>query len=208
MLLAVALLAGVGLGGLSVLGDRVDVETPWRVVALLGNLAAPWTLVAFAVGRFATSAWRGSLAGTVTSVTGVFAYYGVLLSLVGRGDGVPWAPVVWTIVALVAGPVMGACGAWTAAHRRRPSVAAVALPAAALLAEALWYGATARVWVIGHPWHRIDLGIVAALILAALAFPPMLLRRNRVPMAYALLVVMGFLGVGTFAGLQWLLHLG
>ena len=63
-----------------------------------------------------------------------------------RGYVVTEVNVVWTVAALVAGPIMGACGAAISTRRERPPVVAVAAPAAMLVAEALFLLIDRRVW--------------------------------------------------------------
>jgi hypothetical protein len=178
-LLLLAGLVGVGLGALSLAGDRASFETVWRLFAIVGNLAGPWVLAALLLGRRAGDLRSGAAAGGVSSVVGVAGYYlGVLLS---GGDvaGAVGAGTVWLAVAVVIGPLIGACGA---AQRHPPDevvrLLAVAFPAAALIAEGIWVAVTWRVWVIGHIWHTIDL--VVAITLGALGLVlPVLVATDR-----------------------------
>jgi multidrug transporter EmrE-like cation transporter len=121
-LFPVAAAVGVGLGTFSILADGI---LPGRLFVMLGNIAAPWGLAAFLVGRLTTSLRRGALAGGLALVVGVAVYY---LGVALRGYDVGPANAVWTAVALVAGPIMGLCGAATAARPSRPPIAAVVLP--------------------------------------------------------------------------------
>jgi hypothetical protein len=54
----VSVVVGVGLGGFSLLADGI---VGGRLVGILGNIASPWGLVAFFVGRLATEPNRGPL---------------------------------------------------------------------------------------------------------------------------------------------------
>jgi Family of unknown function (DUF6518) len=68
----VSVVVGVGLGVFSQLADGI---IGGRIFGLLGNIAAPWGLAAFFVGRLTTSPKRGALAGAMTLVVGVAVYY-------------------------------------------------------------------------------------------------------------------------------------
>ena len=75
--------------------------------------------------------------------------------------------VVWTVVALVAGPVLGACGAAISTRREHPPLVAVILPGAMLVAEGLFpalhpQGLEDR--LRGRPYRLIDVGVAAALV--------------------------------------------
>ena len=58
--MAVSVVVGVGLGGFSLLADGI---VGGRLVGILGNIASPWGLAAFFVGRLTTSHRRGAVAG-------------------------------------------------------------------------------------------------------------------------------------------------
>jgi hypothetical protein len=102
-------------------------------------------------------------------VVGVTTYF---LGTALRGYVLVGADLVWTAVALVAGPVMGVSGAAIASRPARPSVAAVAAPSAMLVAEAIFLAVDRRVWhwnLGAEPYRLIDLGVIVALFLGGLA---------------------------------------
>jgi len=159
--LLVAVVVGVALGVFSLLADGI---LPGRLVTLLGSIAAPWALAAFVVGYRATSPRQGALAGAIALVVGVATYYA---GAGARGYAVGELNVVWTVVALVAGPVVGACGAAISTRREHPPLVAVILPGAMLVAEGLFLLYTRRVWRTdfgAEPDRLIDVGVAAALI--------------------------------------------
>jgi hypothetical protein len=159
---------GVGLGGFSLLADGI---VGGRLVGMLGNIASPWGLAAFFVGRFTTSPKRGAVAGALTLVVGVVVYY---LGGALRGYTVGEVDVVWTAIALVAGPVMGWSGAAISSQPERPPVFAVAAPSSMLVAEAIFLAIDRRVWhwnLVAETYRLIDLGVMLALLLGGLAFP-------------------------------------
>jgi hypothetical protein len=143
---------------------------------MLGNMAAPWGLVAFLVGRQTTSGRRGAIAGATTLVIGVLVYYaGTAI----RGYVFGSQTVLWTMVALVAGPLMGLCGAATAARPSRPPIWAVVVPAAMLLAEALYQIDSWRAWrwnLVAEPTRFNELGLLLALAAGAFLLPRLLLK--------------------------------
>ena len=171
----IAVGVGVLLGAFSTLADGL---VDWRLIVILGNIASPWGLAAFLVGRRATSPRRGAAIGAVTLVVGVATYY--LVAAI-RGYVLGSADVVWTIVALVAGPLMGSCGAATASRPARPRVAAVIAPAAMLVGEALFLAIDRRVWrwnLGAEPYRLIDLAIMVVLFLGGLSLAAWLDRRR------------------------------
>ena len=159
--LLVAVVVGVALGVFSLLADGT---LPGRLFTLLGSIAAPWALAAFVVGYRATSPRQGALAGAVALVVGVATYYA---GAGARDYAVGELNVVWTVVALVAGPVVGACGAAISTRREHPPLVAVILPGAMLVAEGLFLLYTRRVWSTdfgAEPYRLIDVGVAAALV--------------------------------------------
>jgi Family of unknown function (DUF6518) len=61
----ISVVVGAGLGAFSLLADGI---IGGRLFGLLGNIAAPWGLAAFFVGRLTTSTKRGAAAGALTLV--------------------------------------------------------------------------------------------------------------------------------------------
>jgi len=172
-LFLIAAVAGVGLGLYSVLADGI---LPGRLFVLLGNMAAPWGLVAFLVGRRTRSIRRGAAAGATTLVIGVVVYY---VATAIRWDVLGGQTIAWTVVALVAGPVMGLCGAATAASPSRPPVAAVVVPSAMLVAEGLFQAYRYRAWqwdLATAKYRLAELGVILALVIAGLVLPRLLLE--------------------------------
>lgn len=189
------------LGVFSLLADGI---IPGRLITLLGNIAAPWGIAAFVVGFRAASVKQGALAGAAALVVGVATYY---VGAAIRDYGVLTATnVVWTAVALVAGPVMGACGAAISTRRERPPVLAVALPAAMLVAEGFFLLVDRKIWRsdLGAETYRlIDLGVVLALVVGGLLLPWVFLTdRPSRAMAYVLTVAGGAFGAFLFVLLQ------
>ena len=187
---AVAAIVGVGLGVFSILADGI---VDWRAFVILGNLASPWGLAAFLIGLRTTSLRKGALAGALALLLGVATYYvGVAL----RGYVFGGANAVWTVVAVVAGPIMGQSGAAVSARRERPPVAAVAAPAAMLLAEAIFFVIDRRIWLYDlrtQPYRLVDLGIVALLLAGALVIP-VRFAKDRRPLVYLVVAAAGACG--------------
>jgi len=196
----VAVVVGAGLGAFSVLADGI---IGGRLFGILGNIAAPWGLAGFFVGRLTTSPKRGALAGALTLVAGVAVYY-----LVGalRGYVVGEVNLVWTMIAVVAGPVMGWSGAAIASEPERPPVIAVAAPSSMLVAEAIFLAIDRRVWhwnLVAETYRLIDLGVMLALVLAGLALPVFFEKdphRRRV--AYLIIALAGVGGAIAFVILR------
>ena len=200
-MLLLAVVVGVALGVFSILADGI---LPSRLFTLLGNIAAPWGVAAFVVGFRATSVRQGALAGGLALVVGVATYYvgGAL-----RDYAVVTATnVVWTVVALVAGPVMGACGAAVTNRRERPPMIAVALPAAMLIAEGFFLVIDRKMWrsnLGAEPYRLIDLGVALALVVGGLVLPWVFLKdRSARASAYVLTVAGGAFGAFVLVVLQ------
>jgi hypothetical protein len=183
---------GLALGVFAVLADGI---VRWRWFVSLGNLASPWGLAAFLVGLRAESPRRGALVGAVTLVIGVATYY-VGLALRGYVVGEP--TVAWTAVATVAGPIMGLSGAAVSSLRERPPAVAVAAPSAMLVAESIFFVIDRRVWLYNlraEPYRLVDLGLVAAFLIGAMALPPLFVKeRGRRVGAYLIVVSAGVCG--------------
>jgi hypothetical protein len=198
-----SVVVGVGLGVFSQLADGI---IGGRLFGLLGNIASPWGLAAFFVGRLTTSPKRGALSGALTLVVGVAVYY--LFGAV-RGYDVGALNLVWTSVALVAGPVMGWSGAAISSEPESPPLLAVVAPSAMLVAEALFLAFDREVWrynLGAEPYRLIDLGVMLALLAGGLALPLLFEkdpRRRR--LVYLIVAVAGVGGAIGFVVLRELL---
>ncbi len=195
--LLLAAVVGAALGALSFLGDG---RLGGRAFVLVGNLASPWGLAAFGVGRFSKSARGGALAGGVTLLAGVVVYY-----LLGASVGyvVNAGNVVWIAVAVLVGPVLGLAGGVVASGGGRSRLAAAAAPSVMLMAEATFVLIERRVWLwnLAREPHRIiDLAVIAVMIALALTLPVWLVReRHRLRLVYPAIVLGGLAGAGGLA---------
>lgn len=117
-----ALVVGTALGFLRGNGD------PLR--SALGNLSAPWLLIALLPAWWAGSAVRGALLGTATTLAGLLGFYAavtvVLHGHLGGASGWPGeyryivaANRVWFAAGLLSGPVAGAIGGLVGRAARR-----------------------------------------------------------------------------------------
>ena len=150
---------GLGLGVVTQLAQGL-LPSGWSQAA---NSIAPWLLVAFLVGAFQPS-WRSAaVAGSATLLLALVGYYAmtVLRFSIGAGSVL----LLWTIGAVVGGPLFGAAGwAWKAG--RRPALA-LGLLAAAFIAEAGY-----RSVILAEP------AVAAAFVLGGLLIP-LVLGRSR-----------------------------
>jgi len=209
--LLVAVASGVGLGAFSVLADGV---VPYRVVVTLGNIIAPWAIVAFAVGRTVVSARRGALAGGSALLVGVVTYYAINAVRFAAVAAQPtWADLVdptvllWLVAAVSVGPLMGIAGAGSG--RERPSIAAVVALPVLLIAEAGFLIVDRRPWLwnLSQETYRLaDLAIMLSLVGVALALPATQISEpRRRGIAYAVLAGLGLVGILGIIGLYRLL---
>ena len=147
---------------------------------------------------------QGALAGALALVMGVVTYYAGAAIRDYAADAATNA--VWTAVALVAGPVLGACGAAISTRRERPPVVAVALPAAMLVAEGFFLLVDRTIWrsdFAAETYRLIDLGVALALIVGGLVLPWVFLKdRPARATAYVVVVAGGAFGAFLFVLLQ------
>lgn len=197
-MLLVAAVVGVAIGVFSILADGI---LPGRLFTLLGNIAAPWALAAFVVGYRSTTPKQGAIAGALALVVGVATYYtGVAL----RGYVLAELNVVWTVVALVAGPVIGACGAAISTQREHPPLVAVVLPSAMFVAEGLFLVYDRKFWrtnFAAETYRLIDVGVALALIVGGLALSWAFAKERR-GRAALLVAGVGVLGAFAFVALE------
>jgi len=191
----VSVVVGAGLGAFSVLADGI---IGGRLIGILGNIASPWGLAAFFVGRLTPSTKRGAAAGALTLVVGVAIYYAVGAA---RGYVVGEVNLLWTAIALVAGPVMGWSGAAVTSKPDRPPALAVAAPSAMLVAEAIFLAIDRKVWhydLRAETYRLIDLGVMVALVVGGVVLPLVFERdRRRRRLVY---LVVALAGVGGAVG--------
>ena len=191
----VSVVIGAGLGVFSVLADGI---IGGRLIGILGNIASPWGLAAFLVGRLTTSTKRGAAAGALTLVVGVAIYYAVGAA---RGYVVGEVNLLWTAIALVAGPVMGWSGAAVTSKPDRPPALAVAAPSAMLVAEAIFLAIDRKVWhydLRAETYRLIDLGVMVALLVGGVVLPVVFEKdRRRRRLVY---LVVALAGVGGAVG--------
>jgi hypothetical protein len=111
-----------------------------RVRSDIGNLSAPWLLVAFVAGT-RTNRWElGALLGVLATMFALFGFYllfSVLLDLGGSGIAdnfgrALWANRVFLASGAISGPLFGALVAW---WRKRRSMSAGVLVGALLIGE-------------------------------------------------------------------------
>lgn len=151
-----ALVLGLVVGSLtSVLQGVADF--PWLALV---NAVSPWATTAFVAGALQRS-WRSAVVlGTVATLLQVVGYY-VTAELRGYDAGLTYV-VVWSLCALVAGPVFGAAGqSW---RRGAP----VGLGAAALVAVWATEALIGYQWRLGYTSSAILFGVVALVLAVVL----------------------------------------
>jgi hypothetical protein len=192
--LGTSILVGAALGALAWLSDQLQ----WPYSLLIpANMIGVWLALAFALGASARTIPTGALRGLIGLLAAVAVYY--LLYTLGAGYraiGAGHAATVWGLVALIAGPVMGGAGAVWRHASGRPRAVAVAVLAAALIAEGAVFGISRLVHV---DQLATDPGalLFGAEILIGLALPAILLRKGERFSGYA--VTAGFAILGALA---------
>lgn len=152
------LAVGLGIGVLTNLAQGW-LPGGWNQVA---NSGAVWSLAAFVVGALlvARSSVTAAVVGGLAVECGlVIGYYG--FAEVGRGGmGDPFWPLVWLVLAFVAGPLFGWAGAsWRRGRRVPARVVGLAALAGVFGMEAVHYA-----WNLGYAASAWAFGAVAVLV--------------------------------------------
>ena len=166
---------GIVLGGASWFSDQLA----WPLQLLVpANAIGAWLGVAFVAGATGRTVPLGALRGLLALVAGVAAYYLLirLLSVGIRAQGALNAATIWGLVAMVAGPAMGAAGATWRHGRGWPRAISASLLSAALVAESS----------LGAPYLLTPGGLavepgtifIVAVALLGLLLPALLLSRG------------------------------
>jgi hypothetical protein len=148
----------------------------------IGNLSAPWLLVAFLPALRCRSVLQGAVTGLVCTLVALAGFYtAVTVVLAGHLGGGGYlveflvesrANRIYFIAGIVTGPVLGAVGAWTG--RRGPRVARIivgALLAGEILAVALLQGHQLAppplyfTWGVDDWWPYVFETVVGAAVL-------------------------------------------
>ena len=110
---------GVATSAVDVVAGGLDQTPPWRAASMLLNAGWVWAGLAVLGGWLLATPWRGAVAGVVSLISAVAAYYcyGLVLGdRVGLGfSGLSAQVRLWLIMAVLAGPLLGLAGAL--AHR-------------------------------------------------------------------------------------------
>jgi uncharacterized protein DUF6518 len=188
--ISLALVVGT-LTGLATLIGQGIMPGQWNTLV---NSGAIWLVPVFFVGaRMPSRAWA-AVAGAVTLLATVVAYYG---SAALAGAPISLRMVAfWALVALVAGPLYGVAGQWRHDDRPARRVIGVALLGGVLVAEGLYI-----VLVLGYywaGWTMVLTGVLAATLMAQ--------RNDRLRTLLAL-PLPAFAAGAVYAALNWLLRI-
>ena len=166
-----ALAMGVAVGVLTSL-LQTHLNYPWLALV---NAASPWLTTAFVAGALQSRLSTAMLVGAAATTLEVVAYY-VTADLRGFGVSMNYV-IVWSLCAVVGGPIFGAAGhVW---WRAAPAGLGAALLVAAYASEAvvayhLRLGYSAAAWLIGAialllavglGWHRRQYAALARWLL-------------------------------------------
>jgi hypothetical protein len=171
VLLALAL--GIAVGVLTSLLQKY-LDYPWLALV---NAASPWLTTAFVVGALQSRLPTAMVVGIAATLLQVVAYY-VTADLRGFGVSMTYV-VLWSVCAVVGGPIFGAAGhIW---RRAAPAGVGAALLVAAYASEAvvayqfrlgysataLFFGAIALLLAVGLGRHRSQYPALARWLLPA-----------------------------------------
>jgi hypothetical protein len=170
-----ALAVGVAVGVLSSL-LQAHLDYPWLALV---NAASPWVTTAFVAGALQSRLWTAIVVGAAATTLEVVAYY-VTADLRGFGVSMTYV-LVWSLCAVVGGPIFGAAGhVW---RRAAPAGLGAALLVAAYASEAVvlyqirlgyssaaWlFGAIAVLLAVGLGWRRRQYRALTRWLLPAFA---------------------------------------
>jgi Family of unknown function (DUF6518) len=204
-----ALVAGLALGLFSGLGDRLPADTVLHVAVALANAAGPWLITAFVVGALAGAPLAGAITASAALVAAVAVYYLTVYAMGNTVADLARPAGVWLAVSAVVGPLLGAAGgAWARPRRAFDRIAAVALLAGTLAAEAILRLIQVEAWT-GLDLARTDIQVGLIELAAAVVLPAVLLaprERLRGYLGTAIATVgAAFLIAGALAVIRWAL---
>lgn len=154
VLLALAL--GIAVGVLTSLLQKY-LDHPWLALV---NAASPWLTTAFVAGALQSRLPTAMVVGIAATLLQVVAYY-VTADLRGFGVSMTYV-VLWSLCAVVGGPIFGAAGhAW---RRAAPAGVGAALLVAAYASEAV----VAYQFRLGYSATAVLFGTIALLLAVGL----------------------------------------
>ena len=133
-LVVVSVLVGLGLGVITVLGQKW-LDGDWDRLA---NSGAVWLTVAFAVGSHMPSTRWAAAAGFATLIAAVIGYYAAVPLLVEGADASVRSVAIWLGPAIGGGPLFGAAGRWWRGVDATRSSLSTALMGGAFVAEGVY----------------------------------------------------------------------
>jgi Family of unknown function (DUF6518) len=140
-----------------VIGLAVGAATEWSVPHLpfslepLGNTAAPWVLVAFAVALTGRRMGESVMLAVVTLLALVLGFYVVEAC---RGWGVSRHQVaLWSVASVALGPLVGLAAGWLRHAGRRTAALGVGVLGGLLAGEAVWGLTGLRFSSPADYWH-------------------------------------------------------
>lgn len=159
----------------------------------LGNSAGGWTAFAFLL------VWLSRARYALAAVLGVISFellnegYGLVSGLRGYFYAAPFS-TIWSLVGLVAGPVLGYAAALARYGTPIGRVLGIAVPAAVWLGEGVWALGAVSDTTSPVYWTIEIVGSVVAMVVA--------LARTRLPVTLALITIAVWLvGAAAFYGL-------
>jgi hypothetical protein len=188
---AIVVVAGFGIGVLTACAQGW-LPGSWGT---LTNSGAVWLVFAFAAGSFMTTDGSAAAAGFVTLVGAVIGYYVAVPIVVDGAASNLRSVLIWSVTALVGGPVFGVAGRWWRSRRPAPRPAiALGLLGAALVGEGVYLAACcSRIKTAG--FVMIAAGMIAPFALGRSA-------RERL-VGFALMVPLVAIALGVYQAINW-----
>ena len=159
LLLAAAALGGLGLGVLTVIGQKALPDT----VTGVANSGVVWAFVAFVAGAFAATDLVAAVVGAEVLLGAVIGYYASVPILVEGAAANVRSVVIWGIVAVTGGPAVGVAGRWWGSDSRSKRLLASGIAGGAFAGEGL------RRFTIEPPdvalgWAMLAVGLLIPLV--------------------------------------------
>lgn len=175
VLLGLAL--GVATSAVDVVAGGLDQTPAWRAASMLLNAGCVWAGLAVLGGWLLATPWRGAVAGVGSLISAVAAYYCYGL-VFGDRVGIAFSGLsahvrMWTILAVLAGPLLGLAGALARRSGLVGMIAALVVPVGAAV-EMLVLRSLGSVTFRIDPWQA---WAQTAVVIAAAAGAVVAVRR-------------------------------
>ena len=150
--------AGLVIGAMTAVGQSVLSGSLFQ----LTNSGAIWVIIAFVMGRYASSRTTAIVAGTLALVGELVGYY-LTVWLISPYVSPLWRMLAWCVVAVIAGPLLAWSGYVSSHMSGRMRLVGLAMLGAIFIGEGLYLIAWVTTPLIPLLWLVIGVGATALL---------------------------------------------